>query len=289
MKYLLFALTILFGNSFHTSGQHNTIELGNGFYFLSQQAGHAIMFLPSYKDTFTYYFSENKENSSDTSGSAKIPKVTWVVIPDVTAFGFNKDYVLATSKGKTGNSYWIIDKTKEANESGSEKYDERIPLSNVRITNFTRFESMQKELNIPVHNIYFYSNSSGYSQSTGLYETVLKLDSTFFNAYNNCDLAKQEEFYSDSIEFFHDKTGLETSKKKILEDTKKYICGKVTRELVKGSVEVSPLPGYGAVELGSHLFRNNQEKNDTPHASKFVIVWRNNNGKWTITKVISLH
>jgi hypothetical protein len=128
-----------------------------------------------------------------------------------------------------------------------------------------------------------------YSQNDKLYQTVCKLDSIFFQAYNNCDLSTQEEFYSDSIEFFHDKSGLETSKQKILESTKKYICGKVTRELVKGSIEVSPLPGYGAVELGMHMFQNSQEKKDNPHQSRFLIIWKCNNDKWTITKVISLH
>jgi hypothetical protein len=129
----------------------------------------------------------------------------------------------------------------------------------------------------------------GNSQTEDLTQTIRKLDSAFFHAYNNCDMAKQAEFYSDSLEFFHDRSGLETSKQKVLADTKKYICGKVTRELVPGSLEVSPLPGYGAVELGSHMFHNNQEKNDKPHASKFMIIWRNKEGKWTITKVISLH
>jgi hypothetical protein len=85
--------------------------------------------------------------------------------------------------------------------------------------------------------------------------------------------------YSDSIEFFHDRSGLETSKEKILSATEKYICGKVTRELVQGSIEVSPLPGYGAVELGSHMFHNKQEPNAKSHPSKFVIIWKNTNGK----------
>src|SRR4029079_2774329 len=108
------------------------------------------------------------------------------------------------------------------------------------------------------------------SAQDDLYKTVVKLDSTFFHAYNTCDLATQERFYSDQIEFFHDKTGLETSKKKILDATKQNICGKVTRELVNGSIEVSPLPGYGAVEIGSHMFHNNQEPNAKPHPSKFI-------------------
>jgi hypothetical protein len=127
------------------------------------------------------------------------------------------------------------------------------------------------------------------AQSDSLYKTVAKLDSTFFHAYNTCDIAKQEEFYADSIEFYHDKSGLSSSKKDIIESTKKYICGKVTRELVKGSIEVSPIPGYGAVEIGSHTFHNNQEKDAISHPSKFVIIWRNRNGKWAITRVISLH
>lgn len=130
---------------------------------------------------------------------------------------------------------------------------------------------------------------TGYAQTDELYQTISKLDSTFFHAYNTCDLKTQAAFYADNIEFFHDKSGLDTSKQHILENTQKYICGKVTRQLVKGSLEVSPLPGYGAVELGQHSFYNNQEKNFHPHPSRFVIVWRNNNGKWTITKVISLH
>ena len=144
-----------------------------------------------------------------------------------------------------------------------------------------------------VHKIIFtlflcFTFYSVHAQSTELYKTVVALDSTFFQAYNDCDMAKQAEFYSDSIEFFHDKGGLQTSKKKILEDTKAYICGKVTRKLVKGSIEVSPIPGFGAVEMGSHSFYNKAE-NTTSAPSKFVIVWKNTNGKWIITKVISLH
>ena len=99
----------------------------------------------------------------------------------------------------------------------------------------------------------------------------------------------QEAFYADSIEFYHDKAGLSTSKKDILDGTRKNICGKVTRELIKGSIEVSPIPNFGAVELGSHMFHNNQEKGEALQASKFVIIWRNNNGVWTITRIISLH
>ena len=123
-----------------------------------------------------------------------------------------------------------------------------------------------------------------------LYRTIVAMDSTFFQAYNICDLDKQAAIYSDNLEFFHDTGGLMTVKQEILDSTKKYVCGKVTRELVKGSLEIYPIKDFGAIEMGLHKFHNNTEKKDTPsHASKFIIFWKNNNNTWTITKVVSLH
>jgi len=37
---------------------------------------------------------------------------------------------------------------------------------------------------------------------------------------------------------------------------KKNICGKVTRELLPGTMLVYPLKGYGAVERGVHRFHH---------------------------------
>mgnify|MGYP000222776324 FL=1 len=125
-----------------------------------------------------------------------------------------------------------------------------------------------------------------------LYDTITHLDSVFFSLYNNCSMQLNEyaAFYSDSLEFYHDKGGLSTSKQDVVEGTKKNICGKVTRELVKGSVEVYPIAGYGAVEMGLHMFHNNQEKQTgPPKVSKFVIFWKQINKEWKITKVVSLH
>ncbi|PKP35605.1 MAG: DUF4440 domain-containing protein [Bacteroidetes bacterium HGW-Bacteroidetes-17] len=116
------------------------------------------------------------------------------------------------------------------------------------------------------------------------------MDSMFFDAYNNCDLDKQAEIYSDSIEFFHDQGGLMTSKQELLDGTEKNICGKVSRELVQGSIEVYPIKGYGAIEIGFHKFHNNQEEAGTPSKiGRFVIVWKAKNDTWEITKVMSLH
>lgn len=114
-------------------------------------------------------------------------------------------------------------------------------------------------------------------------------DSIFFAAYNVCDLAKQETIYSDSIEFYHDQNGLMSSKQGILDGTKRNICGKVTRELIKGSVEVYPIKDYGAVEMGLHQFHNSKDTSAKPHPSKFTILWQRSTNGWKIARVISLH
>ena len=122
-----------------------------------------------------------------------------------------------------------------------------------------------------------------------LHQTIASLDSIFFDAYNHCDLEKQASFYCDTIEFYHDQGGLMISKQEILDGTKKYICGKVTRELVQGSLEVYPIHNYGAVEIGLHKFFNNQEPDAPSHESKFVVIWRYKNDRWQMTRLISLH
>lgn len=122
-----------------------------------------------------------------------------------------------------------------------------------------------------------------------LHDTIVALDDIFFTAYNNCDLEKQSELISEDLEFYHDQGGLSTSKEEIMTALKNNICGKVTRELVEGSIEVHEIPGFGAVQLGMHKFHNNEEPNAISKASKFVTIWKQDDDDWKITRVISLH
>jgi hypothetical protein len=125
--------------------------------------------------------------------------------------------------------------------------------------------------------------------SQELYDAIVKMDSIFFDAYNNCKMDVQEQIYSDTIEFYHDKGGLMTSKQGILDATKKNICGKVVRTLVPGSVEVYPIAGFGAIEIGLHRFFNKQEPDAPQHDSKFIMIWKKVGKEWKITRVVSLH
>ena len=135
-------------------------------------------------------------------------------------------------------------------------------------------------------------NQDGYvykPESQELYNTIVHMDSAYFNAYNDCDMDKQAAIYADSIEFYHDGSGLETSKKALLTAIKQNICGKVSRVLVKGSIEVYEIPHFGAIEIGLHRFINHAENNSISRPDKFIIVWRHRNDQWQITRVISLH
>ena len=138
----------------------------------------------------------------------------------------------------------------------------------------------------------FSASITAYAQDkpkSELYRTIARMDSVYFNAYNNCDMDTQGRIYSDSIEFYHDGSGLESSKKDLLKVIKENICGKVTRELVPGSLEVYPLPGFGAVEIALHRFINHAEHDHVSEPSRFIVIWRHRDGKWQITRVISTH
>src|SRR5690349_22688117 len=68
-------------------------------------------------------------------------------------------------------------------------------------------------------------------ESKELYDTIVHMDSVWEDSYNNCKLDVQEQLISDDLEFYHDRGGVMTSKKALIEALKNNICGKTTRVL----------------------------------------------------------
>ena len=121
-----------------------------------------------------------------------------------------------------------------------------------------------------------------------LTRAVTTLDAQLFDAYNTCNLEKFGSFFVDDVEFYHDKTGLMVGRKPLTESIKTNICGKVTRELVAGTLEVYPIHGYGAVEIGVHRFHHpGTQGPDVVGEAKFIHLWQYKDGAWKITRVIS--
>jgi hypothetical protein len=121
-----------------------------------------------------------------------------------------------------------------------------------------------------------------------LFKTIQSLDTQLFDAYNHCDLDKFGSFLADDLEFYHDKTGLSRGRPALVGGIKNNICGKVTRELVPGTLEVYPIANYGAVETGIHRFHHpGHEEPGSVGEAKFIHLWQNKDGVWKITRVIS--
>jgi hypothetical protein len=130
------------------------------------------------------------------------------------------------------------------------------------------------------------STQQGLPATDDLYKTVATLDTSLFDAYNHCNLDKLGSMVTEDLEFYHDQTGLSVGRQPFIEAIKTNICGKVHRELVPGTLEVYPLKGYGAVQVGVHRFTHP----DDPHAlgeAKFVTVWRLKDGAWQVARAIS--
>ena len=121
-----------------------------------------------------------------------------------------------------------------------------------------------------------------------LFHTVQALDKELFDAYNHCDLDKFGSLLAEDLEFYHDVTGLSRGRQSTVDAVKNNICGKVTRELVPGTLEVYPIATYGAVEVGTHRFHHPGHDDTEPVGeAKFFMLWHNENGSWKLTRVFS--
>ena len=138
------------------------------------------------------------------------------------------------------------------------------------------------------------ADAQSVAQPDPLFTTIQSLDTKLFDAYNHCDLTTLAAMVSDDLEFYHDQTGLSVGKAPFLAAIQQNICGKVQRTLLQDTLEVYPLKGYGAVEIGIHRFHHPQDPENvgdaTPSCSscpKFVMLWQNKDGVWKVTRAIS--
>jgi Domain of unknown function (DUF4440) len=117
---------------------------------------------------------------------------------------------------------------------------------------------------------------------------ITALDAALFDAYNRCDLEKFASFIDENVEFYHDQGGVTLGKVALTDSVKKNICGKVTRELVPGSLHIYFMKGYGALEVGVHRFHHpGHEDTEGVGEGKFIHLWQYKDGAWKITRVMS--
>jgi hypothetical protein len=133
-----------------------------------------------------------------------------------------------------------------------------------------------------------------------LFSTISALDGSVFDAFNHCStsgqLQKHASYFASDVEFYHDTGGVTWTRDAMLANTAKYICGKVRRELVAGTLKVFPIKDYGAIEQGVHRFCQ-AGATECEGMADFVIVWRRQDmplegmqsqgTQWQITRVLS--
>ena len=145
------------------------------------------------------------------------------------------------------------------------------------------------------------------SGQSKLFETLQALDTQLFEAANHCDYEKLTAMVDENLEFYHDQGGLTLGRQLFLDSIKNNTCGMMIRELVPGTLQVYPIKGYGAIELGVHRFHHPGHEKEFPAAkqlgmtrfldsgaaewppgeAKFLHIWQLKDGSWKLTRVIS--
>lgn len=121
-----------------------------------------------------------------------------------------------------------------------------------------------------------------------LYNTIAGLDSALFTAYNSRNLALMKTYFTKDLEWYQDNGGL-IHYDKVFENFQSIFNRdySLTRSLIKESLEVHPIQGYGAIEIGKHQFSHIENGKLEVGTFKFLMIWKNENGNWKISRVIS--
>ena len=121
-----------------------------------------------------------------------------------------------------------------------------------------------------------------------LFETIARMDSATFDAFNAHEVERLMGMFTDDLEFYHDTGGL-TDYRQTKESFGKLFAGTpdIRRDLVKGSLEVYPIKGHGAIEIGEHRFCHKEKGKDDCGTFKFAMIWQKTGETWKISRVIS--
>lgn len=121
-----------------------------------------------------------------------------------------------------------------------------------------------------------------------LFNKIASLDSMLFNAYNSKNLDLMKTFFTKDLEWYQDNGGLINFERVFINFqsifNREY---DLKRNLVKESLEVHPIKDYGAIEIGKHQFKHIENGKLEVGTFKFLMIWKNDQGSWKISRVIS--
>lgn len=121
-----------------------------------------------------------------------------------------------------------------------------------------------------------------------LHQRIARLDAEMFAAFNAHDVPKLMSYFTPDLEFYHDKGGLAgygQTEQGFTQISKQ--SPDIHRELVPGSLEVYPIPGYGAIEVGAHRFCHQENGKADCGTFRFTMLWQQKDGVWKVARVVS--
>jgi hypothetical protein len=141
--------------------------------------------------------------------------------------------------------------------------------------------------------------SAALPDQPALTEQIAARDSEFFKLFfEGCDPARVRSMMADDIEMYHDKGGFVwrgadaavADYSKTCQERRKPGAWRSRRELLAPSLRVDPVPGYGAIEDGVHLFY--ERKGDGPERlaghARFTQLWAlGPDGVWRLARIFS--
>jgi len=126
---------------------------------------------------------------------------------------------------------------------------------------------------------------------------ILHKDSLFWTAYNHCNTENFGQFFTQDVEFYHDKGGITLGLEKLTANTKTNLCSnnnfRLRRAAVEGTVKVFPLHNagviYGAIISGEHVFfvQETGKKERLDGLAKFSHVWLLKDSVWKMARILS--
>ena len=153
-----------------------------------------------------------------------------------------------------------------------------------------------KKLMVLLLSIFIYSNALAQNQNERkvantqieLFNKLANLDSSLFAAYNSKNLNLMKTYFTKDLEWYQDNGGL-IDFEKVFSNFQSIFNRDydLKRNLIRESLEVHPIEGYGAIEIGKHQFKHIENGKLEIGTFKFVMIWKNDNGNWKISRVIS--
>jgi Domain of unknown function (DUF4440) len=124
--------------------------------------------------------------------------------------------------------------------------------------------------------------------SQDLYNEIALMDSTIFSYFNTQNFEPFKAMFTKDLEWFQDNDGL-LAYDKVFNNFKMMFGrpNKLSRQLIKGSLEVHPIKNYGAIEIGVHQFKHIENGKEETGTFKFMMIWKKINDQWKISRVIS--